>query len=269
MGAVDLAAVPVGSREDGTPWQLKVAGTHLLIAGATGAGKSSVLWSLLQGVSRGLAVGDVQIWAVDPKGGMASAWSCPLHPVRGCLARGDVPTPRGPRGGQGRPIEGLGRFRCASPPAEAGVPTHHRGPGRAGDLDRLCGSLPNPTHRHRPRAAADSGQGLRDLRRRRCAGPRKDIVGWRDLFPTRVATRLDNPFQVAMVLGDSARDDGARADEISELTPGVAYVRTDATREIMRARAGYSTTWPSPVWSTTSPDNGRTEPRATTLVSPF
>jgi S-DNA-T family DNA segregation ATPase FtsK/SpoIIIE len=69
--------------------------------------------------------------------------------------------------------------------------------------------------------------------------PGKDIVGWRDLFPTRVAMRLDNPVQVAMVLGDSARDDGARADEISELTPGVAYVRTDGTREIVRARAAY------------------------------
>lgn len=71
--------------------------------------------------------------------------------------------------------------------------------------------------------------------------PGKDIVGWRDLFPTRVAMRLDNPIQVAMVLGDGAREMGATADQISELTPGVAYVRTEGTRAIRRVRAAYLT----------------------------
>ena len=53
--------------------------------------------------------------------------------------------------------------------------------------------------------------------------------------------RLDNPVQVDMVLGDGARERGALADHISELTPGVAYVRTEGTREIRRVRAAYLT----------------------------
>jgi len=69
--------------------------------------------------------------------------------------------------------------------------------------------------------------------------PGKDVVGWRDLFPTRVAMRLDNPIQVDMVLGDGARDRGARADHISELTPGVAYVRVEGSRELRRVRSAY------------------------------
>ena len=69
--------------------------------------------------------------------------------------------------------------------------------------------------------------------------PGKDVVGWRDLFPTRVALRLDNPIQVDMVLGDGAREAGARADQISELTPGVAFVRVEGTREVRRVRAAY------------------------------
>lgn len=69
--------------------------------------------------------------------------------------------------------------------------------------------------------------------------PGKDVVGWRDLFPTRVAMRLDNPIQVDMVLGDGARDRGARADHISELTPGVAYVRVEGSREMRRVRSAY------------------------------
>ena len=67
---VDLGAVPVGLQEDGDPWRLRVRGTHLLIAGATGSGKGSVLWSLLRGVAPEIRSGRVAVWAIDPKGGM-------------------------------------------------------------------------------------------------------------------------------------------------------------------------------------------------------
>lgn len=44
----DLRALPVGLREDGLPWTMRLHGTHDLIAGATGAGKASLLWSLVR-----------------------------------------------------------------------------------------------------------------------------------------------------------------------------------------------------------------------------
>ncbi len=44
----DLRALPVGRCEDGSPWLLKLHGTHLLVAGATGAGKGSILWSAVR-----------------------------------------------------------------------------------------------------------------------------------------------------------------------------------------------------------------------------
>ena len=44
----DLRALPVGRREDGLPWLVRLHGTHLLIAGATGAGKASLLWGLVR-----------------------------------------------------------------------------------------------------------------------------------------------------------------------------------------------------------------------------
>src|SRR5262249_58709990 len=58
--------------------------------------------------------------------------------------------------------------------------------------------------------------------------PRKEVLPIRNLFPDRIAMRLDEPEQVDMVLGDGARDRGALADQIStdEATgAGVAYVR--------------------------------------------
>ena len=44
----DLTALPVGRREDGLAWVVRVHGTHVLIAGATGAGKASLLWSIVR-----------------------------------------------------------------------------------------------------------------------------------------------------------------------------------------------------------------------------
>jgi S-DNA-T family DNA segregation ATPase FtsK/SpoIIIE len=71
--------------------------------------------------------------------------------------------------------------------------------------------------------------------------PRKDVVTFRNLFPTKVALRLDEPSQVDMVLGDGARDQGARCDQIPESQPGVGYVRVDGVREPIRVRAGWVT----------------------------
>ncbi|WP_422389012.1 FtsK/SpoIIIE domain-containing protein [Janibacter alittae] len=56
--------------EDGDPWSIRIKGTHTLIAGATGAGKGSVLWSLVAGLKASVLNHTVEIWAIDPKGGM-------------------------------------------------------------------------------------------------------------------------------------------------------------------------------------------------------
>jgi S-DNA-T family DNA segregation ATPase FtsK/SpoIIIE len=74
--------------------------------------------------------------------------------------------------------------------------------------------------------------------------PRKDVISLRNLFPTRIALRLDEPGQVDMVLGDTARDRGAVADLISPLPEtgaGVGYVRLDGTPDPVRVRAAWVT----------------------------
>ncbi|MFU8855350.1 hypothetical protein ACNAW0_30970, partial [Micromonospora sp. SL1-18] len=38
--------------------------------GATGSGKGSVIWSVVRSLAAGVASGLVQIWGLDPKGGM-------------------------------------------------------------------------------------------------------------------------------------------------------------------------------------------------------
>ena len=66
-GEVDLAGLPIGRCEDGSPWRLRLASTHVLIAGATGSGKGSVIWSLIRALLPAIAAGWVQVWALDPK----------------------------------------------------------------------------------------------------------------------------------------------------------------------------------------------------------
>ncbi len=43
------------------------SGTHVLIAGATGAGKASLLWSLIRALFPLMQDGLVKVWAADPK----------------------------------------------------------------------------------------------------------------------------------------------------------------------------------------------------------
>lgn len=63
----DLTALPLGWRDDGHPWLLRLLGRHVLIAGATGSGKSSVQWSLLRALCPLIRAGVVEVWTADPK----------------------------------------------------------------------------------------------------------------------------------------------------------------------------------------------------------
>ena len=63
----DLKALPVGRREDGLPWLVRLHGTHVLLAGATGAGKASLLWGLIRAMLPLMREGLVRVLAADPK----------------------------------------------------------------------------------------------------------------------------------------------------------------------------------------------------------
>jgi S-DNA-T family DNA segregation ATPase FtsK/SpoIIIE len=69
--------------------------------------------------------------------------------------------------------------------------------------------------------------------------PRKEVLPFRDLFPTRLALRLAEAAQVGLVLADGARARGARCDEIPESLPGVGYVGIDGEAEPVRVRFSY------------------------------
>ena len=126
----DLERLPIGRRQDGTPWTHRLIGTHLLVAGATGAGKGSVVWSLIRAMGWAIREGSVEVWAIDPKGGMELNPGAGLFtPVRVRRRRLDGRAPRG----CSRPHEGSRRAAEVVRPAVAHTQSRrsaHCGRGR-------------------------------------------------------------------------------------------------------------------------------------------
>ncbi|SFD67289.1 hypothetical protein SAMN04487819_1021, partial [Actinopolyspora alba] len=52
--------------------------------------------------------------------------------------------------------------------------------------------------------------------------------------------RLEEASYVDMALGEGVRERGAFADQIPDYMPGVAYVKTEGSREPLRVRAAYT-----------------------------
>ncbi|MFF5206623.1 FtsK/SpoIIIE domain-containing protein [Streptosporangium sp. NPDC000396] len=239
--AASVGPVEIGKREDGTPWRLKVHGTHVLVAGATGAGKGSVIWSAVRGLLPAKRARLVEIWALDPKlmelsfgRDLFDRYAAdPAHCADLLEAAVKVMQER------------AGRF--------AGVQRNHTPTvddpfiliivdeiafltayqNDKGLKLRISAALATLTTQGR---AVGVGvlAALQD--------PRKDVLSIRNLFPDKIALRLDESEQVDMVLGDGTRDRGALADLISpdpEQGAGIAYTRLETSPDPIRARAGY------------------------------
>jgi len=235
---VDLEAVPVGVTESHDLWRLRVLYGHILLAGATGSGKGSVLWSVLNGIGPAIRDGLVDVWMADPKGGVefgrgenrlfvrfATDTESILVLLREAVEvlrerlafmrangiRKHRPTPEQPL-----VLVIIDEAASLSSYAERDAQQEFR---------RLTGLILS-----QGRAAAVSMiAALQD--------PSKETMPNRQLFPIRIGLRLDEPTQVAMVHGQGARDRGARCDKISEHTPGVGFVGEDGTTDFVRVRA--------------------------------
>ncbi len=236
--AVDLAAVPIGRREDGTVWVVRLLGAHLLIAGTTGAGKGSVLWSLIRALAAGVRDGLVRLWVLDPKGGMEFAAGAPLFA----------------RFAHGRPAEMASVLEDA---VEV--------------MDARAARLAGVTRLHTPtvdeplivvvidEVAALSAYARREDRNRindalahlisrgRAVGvvvvaalqdPRKETIPPRNLIPVRIALALVEPDETDLVLGKGARQRGADCSRIP-LNTGIGWVWCDGENEPTRVRASW------------------------------
>ncbi|TDD14566.1 cell division protein FtsK, partial [Actinomadura sp. KC06] len=242
---VDLSALPVGRQEDGSPWRLRLLGNHVLIAGATGSGKGSVIWSTIRAVLPWMLGGLVEVWAVDPKR-MELSFGRPLFERYGRYSSD-------PSGGMVALLEDAAADMNARANRFAGhtrsfTPSHEF-PFRVIVVDELAfltAYCPERDLRKRAESAlavlTSQGRSVGYCVIGAQQDARKEVNNLRNLFPDRIALRLDEDEQVDMVLGDGARDRGALADQISsipEVGARVGFVRLETSPDPVRVRASY------------------------------
>jgi DNA segregation ATPase FtsK/SpoIIIE, S-DNA-T family len=241
---VDLKALPVGRREDGLPWLVKLHGTHLLLAGATGAGKASLLWGLIRAMFPAMRAGLVRVLAADPKL-MELAYGRVIFESYGAYAADPASIVAMLEAAvadmQARATVFAGNQRDHTPTRE-----HPFVVVLVDEVAFLTAYQPDRKLRERVMNAlatlTTQGRAVGYSVVAALQDPRKDVLTIRNLFPDRIAMRLDEPEQVDMVLGDGARDRGAACELISTdpaIGAGVAFVRVEADPDPVRVRAGW------------------------------
>lgn len=255
---VDLGAVRVGISETRHYWQMPLLGHHVLVAGATGAGKGSVLWSLIAGIAPAVKTGLVRLCVIDPKGGMELGAGAPmftvfshdatdttLHLLRQLV---NVMHDRANR------LRGHTRLHTPTSAEPLFVVV----------IDEIAALTAYVTDR-KIRTEIEQLLGLL-LSQGRAVGisvvaavqdPAKDTLPVRQLFTVRVGLRLTEATQTTMVLGQGARDAGAECDRIPDATPGVGYMLIDGTTQPVRVRAFHVTDHDITTLATRFPRPGR------------
>jgi len=241
---ITYEAIPVGLTENGTTWTLKVRGAHILIAGLTGSGKGSVFWAILKGLAPGIRDGIVEVWAIDPKGGMELYTGRPLF-TRYCdsseaamaqlLAQGVTEIDH-------RTQRLKGATRNHTPTVEE--------PLIVILVDEFASLMVPKSSSKEDKAVAEEAKAAATMivNKGRAVGvvligalqnPRKQVVDMRDEFPERVAMRLLSADYTDMMFYRGAARSGIRCDLILRSLPGTGYAWSDDARAIVKVRAAY------------------------------
>jgi S-DNA-T family DNA segregation ATPase FtsK/SpoIIIE len=240
----DFTALPLGLREDGGIYTLRLFGTQVLIVGATDAGKGSVIWSIIRAVAGGIRSGLVHVWGFDPKGGMElgggeslfARFACKdFEQMAGMLEEALAVA-------QARADRLRGRTRQH-------IPTRDE-PLIIIVIDELAALTAYVTDRKiKDRIKAALGMLLTQGRAvgvhvvAALQDPRKEVLPFRNLFPTRIGLRLSEASEVDLALDEGARDRGALCDRIPKgpQYAGTAYVHIDGDPAPVRVRFSYNT----------------------------
>lgn len=236
--AVDLGAVYLGETEYGQDWCEPLAGQHWFGAGATGAGKGSLVWSALRSVAPLIRDGLVRLWVLDPKRMELVKSERIAHRYAAepedCLATVEEFVADLEATERRLATEGRRKFAVS-----------RETPLNLLVLDELGSLLGWGDHARAMRKllsyVGTQGRATGHSMLGFVQEPTKDVVPVRDLFTVRMCLRVTSAGHVDMTLGDGARLRGALADEIPNdpATAGIGYVLRQKSRLPMRVRASY------------------------------
>ena len=233
-GCHPLGSVALGRTLTGDPWTAD-ARAHTLVAGMTGAGKASVMWSLLIALGPSVRAGTVRLVGVDLKAGMELTHAQKMFSALATTPEQAVAI-----------LEREADLLAKRADAMAGVERSHTPTKESphvllvvDELAALTAYIADPLLRRR----ADTALRLL-LTQGRAPGvsvwawvqdPRKDTVPMRNLFPQMIGLRLKDAFETEMVLGEAATRT-APCHRIDPRHPGTGYAITeDGTATKVRA----------------------------------
>lgn len=241
---VDFDAVPVGKTEGGDAWTLKIHGSHLLVAGLTGSGKGSILWSVLKGLGPAIQAGLVEVWAIDPKGGMELFRGRPLYKRYCDTNPKDMTAMLGELA-----VKMDKRTQKYKPTTRDHVPTVE-------DPLILC-VIDECSKLFVPLSPATDDKKIANeakatvtllVNQGRAVGismlmllqnPRKEVIDMRDEIPDRVALRLLSATYTDMMFWQGAAASGIRCDRILRDQQGRGFAWNDKRRSVIAVRAAY------------------------------
>ncbi len=251
-----LNALPVALGEDGETFRLWLVCRHVLIAGASGAGKGSAVWSIVRALAPAVAAGTVRLRGVDPKGGME------LYPGRALFSE--------------YADEDLAEMLALLERAVADMTDRKRRLKAAGQrvfvpskqdplevilVDELAFLTAYAPKDMKVKVAAamqillSQGRAVGYSVVAALQDPLKEVLPFRDLFTYRIALRLAEDSHVDMVLGDGALERGAACHLIPASLAGIGYVHVEGAHEPVRVRFSYladddivdmASQWPAP-----------------------
>ncbi|MBP2474011.1 S-DNA-T family DNA segregation ATPase FtsK/SpoIIIE [Crossiella equi] len=239
---VDLKSIYVGEDEYGNDWYRPLDGTHTFVAGATGAGKNSVITATLRSIAPLIRDGLVRLWVCDPKQ-LEFAW---LRELVGPGRYGDDPDSCAEVieafvADMAKAQKRMQRNKTRSVPVSREFPLNWLivdeigsllayNPMRARDILGWLGQI------------TSTGRVTHHVVDAYVQEPSKDVVPIRDLFPTRLCLRVSSANHPDMTLGEGCRARGAIADEIPNVpeTAGIGFLREERSRRILQVRAAYT-----------------------------
>lgn len=236
MGERPEAGLPVAADEDGHIVSLPP--THTLVVGGTGSGKGSAMWGLVRGYLNAYARREALFYGIDPKQSeilMAEGLFC-----RTAYDAPDILDVLKVLGGHLDQRRSGTRARSFTPSTET--------PWLVLVIDEITSMF--ATFERKEKTEAEQVL-KRLLSQGRSYGvvvigagqeATKEALGFRDLFPSRIAMRVANTTETGLVLGDDAVAAGAAPHRIPVASPangyasaGLCYVREE-TGTLIRAR---------------------------------
>jgi S-DNA-T family DNA segregation ATPase FtsK/SpoIIIE len=173
-----------------------------------------VIWGMIRALLTAMTAGLVQIWAADPKL-MELAYGRALFERHGRYAADPLAIVTmledAVRDMQARAAVLAGKQRDHTP-----TTAHPFIVVLVDEVAFLTAYMPDKAIRERVKAAlatlTTQGRAVGYCVVAALQDPRKEVMSIRNLFPDKIAMRLDEPEQADMVLGDGARDRGATAE---------------------------------------------------------